>query len=190
MKRLLKIVLVLNVFTVFGQSVTASKVGYADIGYIVSRLPEFKNLQDQYAEAEKNYKDQLQQKADLFQKQYREYIANAATMADTVRAGTEQQLQEEQTAIQSFQTEAQQSLANYQKLLLAPLYLAVNSTIQKVAQENGYSVVLNARPGSNSLTLFHEAQFDISDLVVKRLTLEVQKETPSEPAKKPTPKKN
>jgi outer membrane protein len=190
MKRLLKIVLVLNVFSAFSQSATVSKVGYADIGYIVSRLPEFKNLQDQYAEAEKNYKDQLQQRGDLFQKQYREYVANAATMTDTARAGTEQKLQEAQAAIQTFQTEAQQSLDNYQKLLLAPLYLAVNSTIQKVAQENGYSVVLNARPGNSSLTLFHEAQFDISDLVIKRLTTEAPKETPPAPAKKAPTKKN
>jgi outer membrane protein len=190
MKRLLKIVFILNFFTVFGQSATVSKVGYADIGYIVSRLPEFKSLQDQYAEADKNYRDQLQQKGDLFQKQYREYVANAATMTDTARAGTEQKLQEAQAAIQSFQSEAQQSLANYQKLLLAPLYLAVNSTINKVAQENGYTIVLNARPGDTSLTLFHEARFDISDLVIKRLTTDVPKETTPAPAKKDPAKKN
>jgi outer membrane protein len=189
MKRLFKIVLILNVFTVFGQSVTGSKVGYADIGYIVSRLPEFKNFQDQYAEAEKNYKDQLQQKGELFQKEYQEYLANAESMTDTVRAKTEQNLQEAQTAIQTYQSEAQQSLANYQKLLLAPLYLAVNSTIQKVAQENGYSVVINARAGNNSLTLFHEARFDISDLVIKRMTAEAPKETPATPAKKAPAKK-
>jgi outer membrane protein len=190
MKRLLKIVFILNVIAVFGQSGTVSKVGYADIGYIVSRLPEFKNLQGQYAEAEKNYKEQLQQKGELFQKDYQEYLANSASMTDTVRAGTEQKLQDAQTAIQNYQTEAQQSLANYQKLLLAPLYLAVNSTIQKVAQENGYSVVINARAGNNSLTLFHEDRFDISDLVVKRMTAEEPKETPSTPAKKAPVKKN
>ena len=188
MTRSLFVLFTLKLAIAFSQAPVTAKVGYADVGYIVSKLPEFKDIQDQYSEAENKYKTEIQLRGQEFQKQYQDYVSKAQTMSDTARASAEQKLQEAQASIQNLQNEAQHSLGNFQKLLLAPLYLAVNSTIRQVAQESGFSIILSGKIGESRLTLFQESKFDISELVIKKLT-QPANEAPPVPQKTP-PKKN
>src|ERR1043166_3736293 len=72
----------------------AIKIGYADTDYILSQLPETKEMQQQVQEAQEKLQNDFKAKQQVFQKQYTDYSTNMNTMADTARASAENKLQQ------------------------------------------------------------------------------------------------
>ena len=80
----------------------------------------------------------------------------------------EQQLREGLAQVEQMQQDAQVTLQNKQKLLMAPLYLKVNNAISQVAKENGFDVIFTDKVGGVDLLLYKNEQLDISDLVLAK----------------------
>ncbi len=167
MKKVLVLMLALGfVFNAYAQN---TKIGFTNADYVLSLMPESKEVESQITAYEKQFTNSIQQKYQSFQEKVAEYQQNAPTMTEEVRAQKEQELQAEQQSLQKFQQDAEQSIVKKQQELFEPVYEKIQTAIDKVAKENNYTHVLRAEA---LLYIADEKTGDISDLVLRKLGVE------------------
>lgn len=167
--RKLVLLTVLAVAAFTSQAQTGSKVGYADVDYIFSQMPESKQIETELKSTQTQLKNQIDSKAKEFQTKLADYQANAGTMLDAVRVNTERELQQLQQNLEKLQQDAQTTLQEKQNKLMAPVYDRVGKGIADVAKENGFSFILSSQIGGLDVVLYADEQNDVSDLVLKKL---------------------
>ena len=145
------------------------KIGYTNLDYVLSFLPEAKKIESDYRSFEKQLKKKLefdlasfQEKLEAFQKRY-------ATMTDAVRSQKQTELQALQSNIEKLQLESQESLANKQIELLQPAYDKIQKAIEEVAKEEGYTHILSSDAGGIPILLYAEEDNNISEIVLEKL---------------------
>lgn len=145
------------------------KVGYVDANYVLSLLPESKQVQTDLASHEKMIQSQLEAKYKDYQNKLAAYQQGAATMDDLIRKDKESELIALQQSIQQFEGEAQNSIAKKQNDMLAPLFKKIGDAITAVAEENGYDFIFS--PGAQGLDvlLYAKEEHNATDLVLKKL---------------------
>ena len=153
---------------------TALKIGYTNAEYILSNMPEAKQIEAELKDYEKQLSTQLQSKSTDFDTKVQEYQRSAENMIPEVRADKERELQSLQQSIQKFQQDAQTSLQRKQGELLQPAFDKIQTAIDEVAKANGYTHIFNSgqpEVGLNIL-LYGRDEDNISDLVLKQLGIE------------------
>ena len=83
------------------------KIGYTNAEYILSNMPEAKQIEADLKDYEQQLSTQLESKSKDFQAKYAEYQRTAENMIPEVRADKERELQSLQQSIQKFQQDAQ-----------------------------------------------------------------------------------
>jgi outer membrane protein len=151
-----------------------TKIGYTNADYILSLMPESKEVQSQLAAYEKQFTSSIQQKYQEFERKVAEYQQNAPSMIEEVRADKEAELQGLRQSLQKFQQDAEQSIIKKQQDLYKPLYEKIQNAIDKVAAENGYSHIFRAEA---MLFIADEETGDISNLVLRKLGVEPPADT-------------
>lgn len=148
---------------------TPSKIGSADVDYIFSQMPEFKQIDAELKSLENMLKKNLEAKGQEFQRKVAEYQQNAGTMLDAVRQNTERELQQLQANLEKMQQDAQAEIQKKSTTLMEPVYAKVGKAIEDVAKENGYSFILNQQIGGLDVILYGDQNADVSDLVLKKM---------------------
>ncbi|QSE98586.1 OmpH family outer membrane protein [Fulvivirga lutea] len=166
-----KLVLAIAAILFIGTAATAQtmKIGYADVDYILSEMPESKQVESELQAHNTQLQNQLQAKYQEYQQKAQAYQQSAATMVDAVRSEKETELAQLEQRIQKFQQDAQTSMQKKSATLMEPLYAKIGSNIEAVAKENGYTHILNGQVGGIDVVLFADEKFDISDLVLKKM---------------------
>ncbi|TYZ12465.1 OmpH family outer membrane protein [Hymenobacter lutimineralis] len=147
------------------------KIGYTNVDYVLSQMPESKQIESQLKDYSTQLENQLKAKYQEYQTKGEAYQKGAATMAEPVRADKEKELQSLQQSIQEFQRNAEASVQQKQQALLKPVLDKLQKNIDAVADENGYAYVLNsdAGYGTTPILLHGPKDGDISDLVLKKM---------------------
>jgi len=148
------------------------KIGHVDIQYILTTLPEYKEVESQLKTLETQLLKQSQAKEQEFQEKYQDYLQTSQNMAEVVRQDKEKELTQLQQSFQEFQQNAQTSLQQKSTELLNPLYKKIGDAIEQVALENGYAHILNAGVSQLDIVIYGDEKFDVSDLVLKKLGIE------------------
>ena len=168
--RKLLFVLVFGFTTVIANAQTAPlKIGYADVAYILSQLPETKLIDTELQTLQNQLKKQYDSKVAEFQKKLQEYQQFGATVPDAVKQNSERELQQLQQNIQKLEQDSQSDLQKKQFSLMEPVYTKVGKAIEDVAKENGFTFILNQQIGGLDVILYGDDKMDISDLVLKKL---------------------
>ena len=150
------------------------KIGYTNAEYILSNMPEAKEIEAELKDYEKQLSTQLQSKSTDFDAKVQEYQRTGENMIPEVRADKERELQSLQQSIQKFQQDAQTSLQRKQGELLQPAFDKIQTAIDAVAKANNYTQIFNSgqpEVGLNIL-LYGRDEDNISDLVLKQLGIE------------------
>lgn len=148
---------------------STGRVGYVDMQYVISNLPEMKAIQADMQSTQAQLRTKIQEKSAEVEKQYNDFNANAGAMVDTVRAKQQAALEQALDELEQMQQDAQRTLQNKQRLYMAPLYLKVSNTISEVAKENGFEIILTNQIGDHNLLLYQDTTRNVSDLVLKAL---------------------
>lgn len=162
------IICCLAVFSVEAQSTTL-KIGYTNVDYILSQLPEAKQIESELKTHEEQLGIQLQSKMKDFEEKYKSFMETQETLTPVVRADKQTELQSLQTNIQKFQQEAEKSLQQKQVELLKPAYEKIQNSIDAVAKENGFTHIFSNDAGGVPILLYATEQDDISTLVLVKL---------------------
>lgn len=147
------------------------KIGYTDVDYIFSAMPQAKQIESELSDYSKQYQNQIQAKMTEFQNKYRDYQENAQNMLPEIRADKEQELQSMQQNIQEFEQKAQTSIQKKQMELLKPVYDKIQEAIDAVREENGYDYIFSASAGQGmvSIILSADEKHDVSQMVFDKL---------------------
>ncbi len=145
------------------------KIGYTNVEYILSQMPELKGVDAEYKAFETQLQNQIEAKGKELQTKIQEYQANMQTMTELVRADKEAELQGLQTRFQSFQQEAQKSAAKKQSELFAPLFEKIGKAIKDVQKENGYAMILSTGTQGLDIVLAADEKYDVNNLIFKKL---------------------
>ena len=149
--------------TTMAQSV---KIGYADVDYILSQMPETKQVEAELRTLNTQLQNQLQTKYQEYQQKLQAYQTQASTMADAIRQEKETELAQLEQRITKLQQDAQSNIQQKQGDLMQPLYEKIGDSIEKVAKANGFTYVINGQIGGIDVVLYADEQYDISDLVL------------------------
>ena len=150
------------------------KIGYADIDYILSEMPETKQIESDLKVHESQLQNQYQAKVQDYQAKLEQYQQGASAMTDLIRTDKERELTQLQQNIQLFQQDAQLDLQKKTAELFQPIYKKMEEAINTVANENGYTFILSARIGSIDVVLYANEENDVSDLVLKKMGITLQ----------------
>jgi outer membrane protein len=153
------------------------KIGYTNAEFILSNMPEAKQIESELRDYEQQLTTQLESKMQDFQTKLAEFQRTAENMIPEVRNDKQQELQNLQASIEKFQRDAQASLQKKQMELLQPAYDKIQIAIDAVAEEGSYTLILNSGQPEMGLQiiLFAREQENISDLVFKKLGIEPPK---------------
>lgn len=171
------------------------KIGYTNVDYVLSQMPESKQIEADLKAYSAQLENQLKSKYQEFETKGQAYQKGAATMTDVVKADKEKELMNLRTSIEEFQKNADVSLQKKQQSLMEPALDKLQKAIDDVAKENGYTYVFNsdAGYGTTPVLLHGPEDGNISDLVLKKMGVtpvkpgaapaaEVKPATPATPA--------
>lgn len=167
--------------TSYGQTAPL-KVGYADVDYIFSQMPESKAIETELKSTQTQLKNSIDTKYQEFQKKVQDYQANLPNMLEAVRQNTERELQQLQQNLEKLQADAQTTIETKRAQLMDPVYKKVGKGIEDVAKENGFTFVLNQQVGGLDVILYGDEKMDVSDLVLKKLGVTPKPATTTPPA--------
>jgi outer membrane protein len=173
-----KIVIALSVLLIPGlmSSYAQSnlKIGYTNPDYILSLLPEAKQIEADLTAYSKQLESQLQSKMEEFQTKLSDYQQKVSSgqMIPEVQRDKETELNGLRESIEKFQRDADASLQKKQVQLLQPAYDKIQNAINDVADENGYTHVFSSDAGAFAILLYANDESNITDLVLKKLGIE------------------
>lgn len=144
------------------------KIGYTSVEYVLAQMPEAKQIESDLKTYNGQLEAQLKSKTSELETKYKAYQTGEATMTDLVKADKQKELQNLNQSIQEFQRSAEQSLQQKQQSLLKPALDKLQKNIDAVAEENGYTYVLNS-DGASPVLLHGPKDGDISDLILKKM---------------------
>lgn len=168
---------------------TPVKIGYTNVDFIVSKLPESKKIENELSITKAQLDKALQDKYKEFQEKLDNYNKNANGMADVLRTDKEKELQTMQTSIQELQRNSETSLQTKYQQLIEPVLTKVNTAIQEVGKANGYTYILNSDAGQNTtpiLLYVGSEDNNVTDMVLKQMGVDPKAaEAPAPAATKP-----
>lgn len=170
-KTIITLVSILALTTLTYAQVKPFRLGYTNVDYIISLHPDSKKIDEEL----KKYRASLDKEADglvqEFRTKYETYEKGRAMMAEPVRVTKEKELTELQERIQEFQRNAEGDLQKKQIELLQPVLEKIQKAIDAVADENGFTYILNSDAGYGTTpVLLHGPEKDnATDLVLKKL---------------------
>lgn len=146
MKQLLKICLVAVLVISAGMvSAQTLKFAHIDSQALIEAMPETaaarKSIEEQTAGLEKQLAD-LQKE---FQTKLADYTQKADSLTDLVRQAKEEDLQNLQQRIQTFNNNASQKLQQKQAELMQPIFDKAKGTIEEVAKTQGVIYVFDTQ---------------------------------------------
>ena len=148
------------------------KIGYTNVEYILTFLPETKQVQSEVSAYGTQLQNQLQSKITDFQSKADVFQKSAATMTDLIRADKQEELQNLQASIQKFQAEAQTSIAQREADLFKPLFEKISNAINVVSERENFTHVFSAGVPGVDVLLYAKPTDDISNLVLAELGID------------------
>lgn len=161
MKKML-VVLAITASTAMAQEHT--KVGYVDVQKAIQATAAGKKAKETLdAEYGKRKKDLDKRKADI-EKMNKDLEKKKTVLSEEVMGKKQMELQEEMMKFQKTVAENQMQIQKKEKELVEPILNKLRGVIEKVAQEKGYTMVLEKQ--SQNL-LYAQKDADLTDAVIQ-----------------------
>ncbi len=169
-KFLLGLVAIFGIGSLFAQG--DLKIGYTNAEYVLSLLPEAKQIESELKAYETQLQNQIQAKYQELQAKLGEYQQNEASYNDLVKTDKQNELQRLQQSLQEFQVNAEQSMGNKRNELLTPAVEKIGNAIKAVAEENGYTFIFSIGAPGLDVLLYAKEENDVTNLVLAKLGVE------------------
>lgn len=175
MKQFLTILFISAGIFGFTTAANAQKIGYISADEIIQLMPEAAKIQADLDDYQQSLYQNAQEKNQAFDEAVAKFVKDSATMNASLKEVKRNELQRQSQELSGEQQKIQNQFQQKQMELSTPIQKKLQTAIEDVAKENGYTYILPKEalivmpPGS-----------DIGSLVMKKLGLK-------EPAK-PTEK--
>lgn len=141
-----KILLVAALLIPMLASAQTLKIGLVDVNEIVPKMPESTEASKQLDEASKKYDEEFNKLQEEMQRRVDEFQNMSQDELPAIRERKTRELADYQAKIEQFSNEARQHLQNMYQELMAPILQKVQTAIQAVGKEGGYSLIQDKNP--------------------------------------------
>jgi len=168
MRSKLLIIVALFIFAANAVNAQGQKIGFADVDYIFSQMPDSKQVEQALKAHQGQLENTYKAKVQDYQTKANAYQNLPATTPETVQRDKMMELAQLEQSIQQFEQSAQTELNNKRIQLMEPIYKKVGDAIEAVANEQGFDLILTASVGADVI-LFSKDEYDVSDAVLKKM---------------------
>jgi outer membrane protein len=157
----------------FAVSVTAqTKVGTIDIDFVLAQMPEILDVQKKVEEYGKTLDSDLSKKMGNYQSLVNEYAKNDPSYTAEQRKIMQDSIIGVEGDINKFRQNATQLIGLKRDEELQPLYTKIGASLEKVAQTEGYTQVMER----SNILVYIDNRFDLTLAVLKDMGIEVKEE--------------
>ncbi|UCJ05087.1 OmpH family outer membrane protein [Chitinophaga pendula] len=163
------------------------KTGYIDLQLLLRSMPEAKQAYASLQQYEKSLNSQGQLLLDDYTKKLRALNKPVQPLSDSVKLSLMQEIAAAQERMEHYQEEVTEKVSQKEQELTAPLVEKAQQAIQAVANEQGYTTVLN---NVREVLLVKPAGDDLLPAVRRKLGIAATAVTPKaapKPASKAAP---
>jgi len=172
MKRILIIGTLLITSGFLGHRVLAQtlKFGHINRNELIQSMPEFDSARKQLEKLNTELSNQLELLQVEYNNKAEAYLKESKNLSDLVRQTKEQELQDFQNRLQTFQQNASNQLQERQVALFTPITDKADKAIKAVGKENGFFYIFDLSGGQ--VAYFDETKsVDATPLVKTKLGL-------------------
>lgn len=156
----------------FGQ-----KVGYVDTDYILSKLPEYNEAQNQLDAISGEWQSQIEKKYQIIDQMYKDYQVEEILLTNDMKNKRLAEIEEKKVEAMEFQKNKfgiEGDLYNERKKLVQPIQEKVYKAIKEVARASGYAIMMD-KSGTTTL-IYTNPKYNKSDAVLKKLGYQPEEE--------------
>lgn len=132
---------------VLPMSVFAQKFAHVNSADIVQAMPEYTTAQTEIQNLAKQYEDELKKMQEELQTKAEDYQKNQATLPDAVKQRREQELQELNQRLEQYYQTSQQSLQQAQSQKMQAITQKITTVIKELGVAGGYVYVMDTSSG-------------------------------------------
>jgi len=166
MKKFLSLVLVFAVLTGFSTGAQAQKIGYINADEIIQLMPEADTIQTQLDDYQKSLYQNAQDQRNAFNDAVQKFYKDSTTMSPSLKEVKRQDLQKQLQDLSGLDQKIQNQFEQKRQELSLPLQKKLQTAIEDVANENGYTYIL-----PKEALIYMPPSGDIGPLVIKKLHL-------------------
>jgi outer membrane protein len=170
MKNTLKAVLLVAFMLTasFAWTQTSLKIGYIDSQALIDLMPEKDSVEAQLMAYQRSLEEQINAMYVEYQNKVADYTNKVDAMSDIIKQTKEREIADLETRITEFQQSAEGDFTAKQQQLYEPLITKARNAISAVAEENGFTYILDVSMGT---VLYYEAGEDVLPKVKAKLGL-------------------
>ncbi len=135
-------------FVMSGVTNAQVKIAHVNTAEILDVMPDKAKAEKDLEKYYNELQAQLQTMASEYQTKMQDYEANQATMSNLVKQSKEKEIIDIQNRIQQFQANAEQEFEAKRAELLSPILEKIQTAINNVGKEKGYSYILDLATGA------------------------------------------
>lgn len=125
------------------------KIAHINVTQLLSEMPEMKAAQAELKKLQETYRADIQSSMTELQNKYTQYQNEATAKTNEENEKRAQELQVFNENIQQAEQAAMQEMQKKQQELFAPISDKAKAAIEKVANAQGYTYVVDASPGGS-----------------------------------------
>jgi outer membrane protein len=159
-----------------GSTATAQRYCYVDSQYILDNIPEYTTAQAELDRLSLEWQNEIETKFARVDKKQKEYLTEAILLPEEIKKQREleiKNLEEEAKALQKKYFGVGGELFSKREELIQPIQDKIFEAIQEVADEKKYAFIFDKANQSN--LLFADPKYNISDLVLRKMGINVNK---------------
>lgn len=155
--------------SIFAQEIT-SKVGTIDIQFILGKMPEIEVVKTQVDNYSKTLEADLKKKVTALEEELRKYQEEENSLTINQRKSRQDSILTMEDDVNKFRQNANQLIGLKQEELMQPLYKKVGEILEKIAQEQNYTQVIQR----NNDVVFIDNRFDLTLAILREMGIEVK----------------
>ena len=161
-----------------GFSLQAQKIGYISLDAVMSLMPEMEGVNTELEKYSEQLTAGLKVKQDYAEVKYREFLelTQDSTAAQEIVQAKQQELINLRSEIENEARQVEQQLAIKRNELMVPVAEKLKSEMDKLADAEGYDVILNSVDGSGtSVILFGPEEHNLTQKLLTQMNIEIPK---------------
>ncbi len=166
MKKFITLVLISAGIFGFSNAANAQKIGYISADEVIQLMPEAADVQTKLDEYQKSLYQNAQDQQAVLNDAVQKFYKDSATMSASLKEVKRTELQKQYSDISGMDQKIQNQFEQKRQELSIPIQKKLQTAIEEVAKENGYTYVL-----PREALIIMPPSSDIGPLVKKKLGL-------------------
>ena len=165
-----KILTILTGITLFAGLAVAQKYAFVDTEYILNNIPSYKAAQEQLDKTSDEWQKEVESQYAEIEKMYKDYQAEKVLLTDDMRRNREDEIIDKEKAVKDLQKKyfgQEGALFKKRQELIKPIQDDIYQAVKDIATENGYAVIFDTSSGPTML--YFNPRYDVSDEVLQKL---------------------